>query len=205
MTKTEYELAKAGIIQAYGKPEYDMKEAINESAKRLEALKMAYIRQPKTEKEQLTDIVKDVSKKQIMAVQGIALPDLQIDERYLTAFNDVEKKLLHDHFNTNLSNKELGIRYQLSSQAVTALLNDTRVKVLEARLFDSLAPWRTRLALMRLVEANDSKVTLRLAEHFGVVKSEAKDLNLNTKPLDDPKAIAMLKELGDKLIDAQNE
>ena len=218
MNKEQYEQIKKDIIAEYGTPTYDMRDPVNESAKRITAARSQYLSdamaigrankyRPKEEQQKdnsIQGILKDVPKERIKATWNIDLPEMCIDDKYLLAFDDTEKKILHTHFNQpNLKNKDIGIKFNVSAQLVTSLLNDTRTKILEARLFESLAPWRTRLALLRLVESNDSRVVVRLAEHFKVIESESKDINLITKPIQDTEAEKMLKEIGDKLIEKE--
>jgi hypothetical protein len=210
LTKIEYDALKQTIVETYGKPEYDLQTPINESAKRLSALRSQRMQEGRKQAKdaRLDEIRAEIPKSRLKAVlsdSNIKLPEFEIDARYLASFSETEQLVLHDHFNTNLSDTELGIKHNLTRQAVTGLLHDTRVKVLEARLFDSIGPWRNRLALLRLQEADDSKVVVRLGEHWGVIKSETKELNLNTKPIEDPKALQMLKELGDRLVDTNEK
>ncbi len=63
---------------------------------------------------------------------------------------------------------------------------------------DQILPIEASQALRTAMKEGDSKIITRVAEHYNVLKSEKLELEVN-KPIEDPVALKMLKELGDKL------
>ncbi len=218
MTKEEYKALSDKIIVEYGKPEYNNYEPVNESAVKIKVLlseyrmstmanaRRAHSENAKLEREKdnnlkrvnegLKDIAEDIPNK----YKAYAIPELFLTESDLIPFNEKEKELLHEHFtNLTLSNKQLAIKCNVSTQHVTALLNSTAVQILNQKVFDKLLPLEALKSILKALRANDSKVSLEVARHYKLIQNETSDINVISKPINDPEAIKMLKELGDKL------
>ena len=217
MTKSEYEEQRKKIIETFGKPVFDMAEPQNESAKRCNALLSEY-RQGvlsakrvqnrekgmKVKPETVREIAENITSEQKNRYSSIPIPEINLSDNDLIAFTDDERDVIIQHFNNmNLTHLQLSAKCKLNRQQITALLHSPAYRVLESKVFDKLMPTETRLSLLRCVRGNDSKITQRLAEHYKILNPEKVEIDLN-KPIDDPKALKLLKELGDKLIDGES-
>lgn len=201
MTDDEYCQAKADIIKLHGEPIRDF-DSKNESARLIDQLN--YKRRAAAMKagreRKLSDIVKDVPKEQLKAYSGKPLRPIYLEDKDLKQFSDLERQILQAHYeDSTLNNEQLATRFGVSRQQVTALFNSTEAKLLKIKLFERECPDKVRLALLHLVEDNDQKTTLRLAEHYNIVKAEKQDINIVSKPIEDPAAQKMLRELGDRM------
>lgn len=213
MTKDQFELRKQEIINLLGKPEYDMKDAVNESARQLVALRteyrlglMAEGRQKAKEKgqkqkpETLQEINAEVPSEKLKEYSTQLLPSVLIEDKDLVMFSDLEKEILRARYdNWNMDTKKLADRFGMSRQKVAALLNSIAVQILDAKVWKQIVPFEVRKSLMSCLRAHDVKVTLRLAEHEKIIENEKLDLTVRDKAITDPAAIKMLKELGDRL------
>jgi len=213
--KQQFEIEKAKIIAIHGKPEYDMREPVNEAAKlcselhksylndcrvaaRLKAKELGQHQAPET----LEDIEKAIPKELKHKYSSIPLPSFYLTEQDLKEFNGVERELLHLHFkDLELDTKALADRFGLTRQRVAALLKSNAVQLLTFRLLKQNAGLETWKGLFRAMKANDSKILLRMAEYLSILPKEETNLNINTKPITDPTAMKLLQELGDKLAD----
>lgn len=201
MTDEEYNLAKADIIKLHGEPVRDFDEK-NESARLIDQLnyKRRAAAMQAGRKAKLSDIVSDVPVSQLRKYSALPLRPIYLEDKDLKQFTDLEKQILQAHYeDSTLNNEQLATRFGCKRQAITALFNSMEAKLLKIKLFERECPDKIRLALLHLVEDNDQKTTLRLAEHYGIVKAEKTDINITSKPIEDPEAMKLLRELGDKL------
>ena len=219
MDKKEYETLKAKIIQEYGKPEYEMHKPINESASKIQAIQTQYrldniskARYERKEKEylqgsnSLKSLASGLTEDQRRVAVSSPVPELFINESYLIPFTDKEKEILKLHYyNLNLTNNELGRKCNVSRQFVTALLDSPAVAILNTKIFDKLLPLEACKSILRLVQHDDKTVTLRVAEHYKLLQSQSTEMNIVSKPIDDPNTLKMLKEMGDELADKYNK
>lgn len=218
MDKQEYELAKAKIVQEYGQPENDYDRApMNESARRIAELHTVYMIACRKAKklldreagqkqapQGLEEINAAVPKDSVKEYLAMPVPPVFIPESDLIAFNKWERAVLIDHFeHLNLTHTELARRHGVSQQKVTGLLNMEAVGMLQTRVFARILPVETYKGLLQALASKNHQVALRLAEHFGIIKGEETTLNLANSVIQDPEAIKMLKELGDKLADSK--
>lgn len=214
MTKDQFQQEKEAIIAKLGQPERDFDQTpLNESAIQLKKLKIAYMLSLRSAKKQadkeagqsqapdtLTDFVKAVPSERLRQAMNRALPPIFLEPHDLKAFTEVEAGIVQAHFeDRSLNNEQLANRFGIKRQTVTGLLNSREFKLLKLKYFEIEAPEATRLAILHLLHDNDQKTAHRLAEHYGIIKAEKQDINIMSKPIDDPEALKMLRELGDKL------
>lgn len=209
MTNEDFELEKQKIINEFGKPERDWDPNLwNESAKRIKALTErkrmeALADKRKAKQEYLADLFKDIPKEQYKQIMKQPLPAIYIEDHDLKAFQDIEKEIIRYHFeNRDSTNKELATYFNTNPQRITALFHSIQFKALEIKYHEARIPAKLRNALERLVDADHEKTVLRLSEHYGIVKAEKQDINITSKPIEDPEAIRLLRELGDRVADA---
>ena len=210
MTKEEYETNKAKILQEFGKPESDNHVPLNESARRLYKLLTEYrvscrIEQAKKAREagQIQQLpIKELATPELKRkYKHINIGELELNDRDLLPFSEKEQDVIRCHFeDMSLNHKDLAVRSNVSRQFVTALLDSPSYRFLEQKVFDKLMPSEVKIALLQATRGGDSKIIQRLAEHYKILNPEKMELDIN-KPIDDPKALQMLKELGDKLVD----
>lgn len=214
MTKDEYSQQKADIIAKLGMPERDFDQTpLNESAIQLKKLKTAYMLSLRSAKKQadkdagqsqspdtLAEFVKAVPSEKLRQAMNKALPPIFLEAHDLKGFTELEGNIVQAHFeDRSLNNEQLANRFGIKRQTVTALFNSREFKLLKLKYFELEAPEATRLAILHLLHDNDQKTAHRLAEHYGIIKAEKTDINITSKPIDDPEALKMLRELGDKL------
>src|SRR5947207_12298063 len=137
MDKTEYNLAKAEIISRLGAPVWDMREPINESARKLLALQHEYsniVRQSRV------DAVKgSLNEERLKKAETIRLRGIELSDSDLAPFQGKEKDILIAWFeNKNQTNKQLAGRFGVTYQFVASLLRDRRVLQLDAKYFQQV-------------------------------------------------------------------
>lgn len=211
MTKDEYYKAKEELIAKHGQPEFDYDQtALNESARMVKALQQAYrlecaaakrkeaaAKGQKQEDNSLEGIAKE-GKRQ--AYQGLSLPPIYLDEADLKKFTEEEKLLLRDRFlEPTLSYQQLAVRHQIPYQKITSLMNSIDVQHLIYKTWAHLMSFETFISLMRLLKTGNERLVLRCAEQLKMLQTEKLELQNIISPLQDTKAQALLKELGDKL------
>lgn len=207
MTKEEYNTQKEQIAKEYGLPEYDMGDPINESARKHKELLSLYRLSNLKEKRDketkelktLAQTAKDNKKEYI---EHSVAPTF-LTNKDLESFNSREKDIIIAYFEDfSLTSKELSNRFGLPHQTISALFRTMQFKILYTKVFDQLLPLESLVALRQAMKNGDSKVSLRIAEHYGILKNEQKDVNVLSKPIDDPKAHEMLNQLADKIMAA---
>lgn len=205
MNDEEYNQAKADIIKLHGEPVRDFDEK-NEAARLIDQLNYKRRAVAMQAGRKLKDIVSDVPSSQLKKYSAVPLRPIYLEDKDLKQFNDIEKAILQAHYeDSTLNNEQLATRFGVKRQQVTALFNSMEAKLLKIKLFERECPDKIRLALLHLVEDNDQKTTLRLAEHYGIVKAEKTDINITSKPIEDPEAQKMLRELGDRLSEKKHD
>lgn len=192
MTNEEYENKKQEIIDKLGKPVFDLREPVNDSAKALAVLKQEYMREVRLSKVEQQKVVKEYK----------ALPAVPIylTDTDLELFTEEERPVVEDYFsNTNQTAKELSSKHKgFSRQRIVALMRSGPFSILTDRLYAPLLALEVKNALLKALRDGNSKILERMAEQTGALKSQEMNLNIN-KPLelDNPELLAKLKELGD--------
>lgn len=215
MTKDQYELLKAEIINKYGVPVRDTfsPELNNESANKLNALKGEYLNSCRAASLDAKRILraKNESLKEIAAdikPRGVDDPDYirrKPDPCYvmssdLLAFDEKEKDIIVTYFeNQSLTPHQLSNQFGMSRQKVMALLNSPAFKVIYSKVYDRLLPIESLMAIRAKMKDGDSKVILEVARNYGLIKNEGLDITNRVKPIEDPEAIKLLKELGNRM------
>jgi hypothetical protein len=209
MDRTEYDIAKQKLIETFGQPEWDNHVAVNESAKRLNTLLTEYrlscraakrLEAKEAGQKQETEIKDLITPEIKQKYKGISIGAIELNENDLLMFTDVEKDIIHNHFeDMTLTHKQLAFKNGVSRQIVTALLDSPAYRFLETKVFSKLMPSEIQIALLKATRGGDSKIVQRLAEHYKILHPEKLEVDIN-KPIEDSKAVQMLKELGDRLV-----
>lgn len=207
MNRAEYDELKLKILKDFGDPNPTYDEP-NESRRRLNKLKSDYLvscREIKRKEEKQALIasgkIEDLPELKPYIKNPITIGVIELNEKDLAAFTDQEREIIRQHFQDfNLSHHQLSHRVpKTHRQTVTALLDSPAYKILESRVFDRLMPSEVKIALLAATRDGDSKIIQRLAEHYRILQPEKMEIELN-KPIEDPLAIKMLKDIGDKII-----
>ena len=219
MQKEEYERLKGEIISKYGQPVFDLHDPQNESATKLKQLQTAYrlskladarAKAKEAGKHLKPEGLAEIAQEAKTAVQiqqkrtdakytPSCIPELHLNEKDLIAFTEKEIEVIRRYFERlDQSPKEIAAFCGVNYQFVTALLASPSFKILYSKVFDHILPFESLLSIRSAMKGGDSKTALRIAEHYGLIKSEKMDISIN-KPVDDPEAIKLLKQLGDKL------
>lgn len=215
LTKEDKDKAIAEVIKKYGQPVFEMSEPKNECAKlvlelntqyRLERVAAARAEKKANGQKQAANTLNEIAQgiergKYVDSIPG----PMFLQEEDLLGFTEEQRTIVKAKFeNWERTNKQLAIQYQTHTQTITALFNTQRFKMLYMKVIDRVLPFDAMQSLRRAMRSDDSKVTLRIAEHYGLIKSEKIDVNMSNKPIEDPKAIEMLKQLGDRLAEEKD-
>ncbi len=202
MTKTEYLQLRESIETRLGKPEFEMGDPVNESAREIKKLLSEYRSQQQKEvhkkkKELLDD---DEAHNIVRQYQSRLAVPIDISDTDLELFKDYERPVVRAFFeNTNQTASELANRSKdVSYQKIVALMRSGPFQVLYDKLYSYLMPMKVRNALLKAVDDGNSRLVERLAEQTGALKNQEITMNLN-KPLEDPALTKRLKELGDQI------
>jgi hypothetical protein len=204
MTDQEYQAMKAEIIAKFGQPEYDMRDPVNESARliaKLVARKSVEDRAAtKKQKSEFAQLVGSLDK----TAETLPAPD--INDNDLTAFDETERQLITAYFSDlNQSPKTLATRFNVNYQMITALFKSDRFKILYKKVFDSILPLEGLIALRALLKKGDTKAVLETLRHYGLIKTEAVDVNITrSTPIEDVAAVDLLKKIGDSIVKRPN-
>ncbi len=192
MTSEEYEQEKQRIEKDLGKPEWDMKEPMNDSAKALHKLLNEYKSSIRISREDQKKVVKDY--KTLPAVP------IYLTETDLELFTEEERSVVEDYFsNTNQTPMELARKHKgFTRQKVVALQRSGPFSILCERLYAPLMALEVKNALLKAIRDGNAKILERMAEQTGALRSQEMNLNIN-KPLevDNPELLRKLKDLGD--------
>lgn len=204
MTPEEYQQAKADIIAQHGQPVRDFDEK-NESARLIDKLnyemkakKLLAARQAK--RESLNDFVDNLPKSEVRKAVLSRGEAIDLEEHDLGSFSDLEKDVIRAYFDDDtLTHSQLARKFDVTRGTITKLFHSQAFEALEIKYFNFIATRKTRRAVLHLLQAEHEKTVHRMGEHFGIIKAERQDVNIISKPIEDPDALKMLKELGDKL------
>ncbi len=192
-----YAQESAKIIETHGQPNK------SEESKRLHKnLRQAKSRKLRELKSQRT--IEDI-KAQIQS-STIDQVSLKWNVEDLAAYDPIEQLILMKHFsNMALSNSDIAKSLheeQVSSQQVTALLERSDVNDLVNRLFAADIGKALQIALMKGLASVDNRQWVDIALKHGFSPTGTKvgtcDHQLS-KPIEDPEAMRLLQELGDRL------
>lgn len=118
----------------------------------------------------------------------------------LLAFDEKEKDIIVTYFeNQSLTPHQLSNQFGMSRQKVMALLNSPAFKIIYSKVYDRLLPIESLMAIRAKMKEGDSKVILEVARNYGLIKNEGLDITNRVKAIEDPEAIQMLKELGNRM------
>ncbi len=202
MTKDELDKAVADVKGLLGDPEFDFDQTpLNESAKKIKELRSQF----KSEKMKEQHAAKKALEQSFNAderklVESLPAKPIYIEEHDLKGFSELERAIIEGYYeNRSLNQQELARRFNVPRQTITALFHSTKFNLLRIKYYEFTMPSKLMLATEKLVDAGHEKTILRLNEHYGIIKAERSDINITSKPIDDPEAMKMLKELGDKL------
>ena len=217
MELNEYKKQQEEIIKKYGQPEHEMAEPINESARLLRELKKQQAKEvfeakkaaakelgQKQAPEGLVAIEKAIPPALKQEYESVSLYGREIPEEYLSKFKEKEKDVLRAHYmDDRLSHTQLAHKFGMSRQQVTALLKSGEARLLESRMFNQEAPSECMKSLLKAIKAGDSKTVIEVSRHFGVLRNEKLELSVQ-KPIQDPEAQRLLRELGDRMASNTN-
>lgn len=196
MTNEEYIKAKEDIITQYGKPEWDNFEPVNESAKKLKELR--HKRASDSRAENKLKEAAEIAISDSVIKHSRSIP-IELTEQDLAPFDEKEKLILQAYFdNMNLTAKQLAKLCGCQVQKVASLWRSGPFLVLFERAFNYCAPMEVKAAILKGIRAGNTQITLRVAEHYSILKAEEIKI---TKPIEDIEALKRLKEIGD---DASN-
>lgn len=202
MTKQEYKNQQEIIINEFGKPEYDMHEPVNESAKRLTELKQAYLkaRNEAEKHKKLADTVKVITEN--VQYKHQAVPDDVIRPEYLAAFNEKQKRIINQWGkNINQSAKQISDELNISTLEVKAVFTLAAFKILKLNLtravLDTVLPLPAVLTLKECLQSDNPSVKLNALKLVLINVGLLKDTTESN--VDKPSQIAFDKETEEQL------
>ena len=204
MTKKEYMKQQELIRTQYGKDEYDANGMpINDSAKRLVALKLSY--EASVIKQDKLKVLKEEAK-EAEEIKAVEIPDYLARPEWLQSFTEDEKQIALEWLkNTKQTPKEIAIKLDKNLAKVKAVFsleafNIFRVQICRAYI-NSIQP-EVVAGLIKLVNAKTESVALKaceiLAHEFGILKQVSGEEKDNSALLSLEKA-KELEELGNQL------
>jgi hypothetical protein len=210
MTKTEYTKLKAEIVKQYGQPVYELNQAINESARKLVEVKLAYLKE-KHEVEKTRQLIKDVKQIAIPTESDfIAVPEELLKESWLSPFDEGQRQLIRLWLSDiSQTAKALAEATGQDIKAVRATMSSEAFKLLRGHLalaYKGLLPLEASAALRGLLKCKTENVVLQAAKlvliDAGLYKGESLDIT-NNKPKEvllDAATEEKLRKLGNELL-----
>lgn len=208
MTKEQLDQQINEIKQTLGEPEFDFdRTPLNESAKKIKELRAVFqSEQKKKDWEEKKALKNFLSPDELRQTKDLPAPPIYLEDHDLKGFTAVEAAIIEAHFeNRNLNQQQLAKQFGVERQTITALFHNQRFNMLRIKYFDNEMPSELRLALAKLVKAGDQKTVLRLAEHYQMIKAEKQELNIVSKPIEDPEALKMLRDIARKRLDSEDK
>lgn len=204
MTKEEKDKQILDVIALLGEPEFDFDQTpLNESAKRIKAIRAAFKSEKmKAQHAEKAAFEKTFEPKLLESTKLFQAKPIYIDDIDLKGFTELERAIIEAHFeNRDLNQQQLSRVFNLPRQTITKLFHSPAFKILKVKYYEYVMPGKLMLATEKLVDLGHEKTILQLNEHYGIVKPKQTDINIVSKPIEDPEALKMLRELGDKLSD----
>ena len=173
---------------------------MNESAKKIKELRSAFKSEKMKEQHEARREMEKSFGREIQDAKSYPAKPVYVDDHDLKGFTDIEKAVIEAYYeNRDQNHQQLAKSFGIARQTVTALFNSAQFKALAVKYYEFVMPSKLRLATEKLVDAGHEKTILRLNEHYGIIKAEKMDLNVTNKPIEDPEALQLLKELGEKM------
>lgn len=210
MTKEELEKQITEVTNLLGKPEYDEvaypKEPLNESAKRIAELRKQY----KSEKMKVQHEERKALEQQLGAdlktVERIPAKPIYIDDIDLKGFTPVEAAIIEGYYeNRDLNQQQLAKQFNVHRQTITKLFKSAKFNILRVKYHEYVMPNKLMLGYEKLVDNGHEKAIMLGLVHYGILKPERTDINITSKPIEDPEALKLLQELGDKWAEQKPE
>lgn len=190
MTPEEFQQQKADIIAQYGKPEYDMQDPVNESARKLKELAIKNLADARAKQKGSRGPYN--TEKKVSVLKAIDLADVD-----LNGFDKLEKDILRAYFEDRTqSAKTLANRFGVPYQQVNGLMRDKRVQYLKVKYFNQTFEENTMLGLLKLTQDADPRVVLEAAKYLQILKEQEKD-HTEINKISDEKLEKALRLLGD--------
>jgi hypothetical protein len=207
MTENEYELAKAEIVRTFGKPEWDMKDPSNESARKLRELEVSFRHAKRAEKKleserkKMLSFQSEVEGKDNNGLVPMSLPPSM--DPYFSTFSSEEQRIILEYMkNPYQEAGDIAKKLYISHQKVGAFLRADKFTKFYSQAIFAMQEQFPALAVHALIQCAHSKnesVKLRAAEllaEMSMGKGSKKD---EKRDIVAPDVQAALRELGDKL------
>ncbi len=208
MTKEERDSQIEEVKKLLGEPDFDYDQTpLNESAKKIKEIRGAFkSERMKAQWEEKKKVEEHFSKEDLKQAASLPAKPIYIADHDLKGFSELERAIIEAYYeDRNLNQQELSKRFGLPRQTITKLFHSTQFNALRIKYYEYTMPSKLMLATEKLVDAGHEKTILRLNEHYGIIKAEKTDINITSKPIEDPEAIKILRELGDKLSGEKKE
>ncbi len=208
MTKEERDQQINEVKKLLGEPDFDFDQTpLNEAAKKIKEIKGQFKSERMKEQWEAKKAVEQhFSKEDLKAVASLPAKPIYIEDHDLKGFTELERAIIEAHYeDRNLNQQDLSRRFNIPRQTITKLFHSVQFNALRIKYYEFTMPSKLMLATEKLVDAGHEKTILRLNEHYGIIKAEKQDINIVSQPIQDPEAIKMLQELGDKLSGEKKE
>jgi hypothetical protein len=209
MNKEEHDKQKELIISQYGKPEWDMGDPVNESAKKLVELRQSYAKAKSdiNKTKRLAENVKELTSS-LPQLKNVVIPDEIIRNEWLITFNELQKQIVTQwskNIKQNVS--EIAIACKCTNQQVKQTLGLEAFQHLRSKLanaYKDLLPLEASAALRDCLYSQTENVRFNAIKMVLVDAGIYKDQNSEPiKPVEsvlDKETQEKLRKLGDHLI-----
>jgi hypothetical protein len=208
MNKKEYERMKQEVINQLGKPEYDLSVPVNESAKKLEELKNAFIKS-QAEAKKTKELAKHLKKLAPSDIKMVRLPEELLRSEWLVSFTENQRAIIKQWMtNVKQTSKEIADAVNTTVPAVNATKSLEAFKMLRGYLsiahldlmsFEAIS--RAHELLYSKNESVSKDVAFKLLINAGWLKQDSVEQIIKTdKTVLDKDLQEKYKALGDQIL-----
>ncbi len=210
MNDKDYIKLQSEIIRQHGSPEWELNMPVNESARKLRALKIARQKE-RLEVEATKELLAEFKEIDVPSADPMSVPDQIVKDSWLTPFDSDQKRIVLQWLeNIKQDPDQLASATNLDRKVVKQTLRSEAFKLLRTHLelaYKSLAKLEAVIKLRQLANSRDEKIAFQasklIANDAGLYKGESLDVTEHRpqEVLLDAKTEEKLRKLGDQLLD----
>lgn len=204
MNIEEYNKLKEDIIKEHGVPVFDLRDAVNQSAKLIRALEIRKRQETRIANKQQNDVKQpeDVfaEDKAWKRPKYTKLPSIIVLDKDLKGFTAIEAEIVKQHYlDRSLSVQALAHQFNKPYQTIAGLFRRAEFKALELKYFLDELGGATQTAILQMIKNGNPNVVQHAAEYLGVMKDKENTTDENR--LVNPLHEEYLRRLSEWLMD----
>lgn len=207
MNQKEYNLTKQEILTQYGKPEYDLFEPVNESAKKLKELRRLYARS-KQDLKRTAEVTLAIKKLAPLGLKASVVPEELVRPEWLVPFNKEQLAVIRQWLmNTRQGVDAIARIVKVTPNFVKQVLQSQSFRMLDMHLrqaYKEMLPLEAWARLRECFDSDNPNVKLNATKLILIDSGDIKpvqDENINKPPeMLDPDLQEKLRQKGDRLI-----